>query len=141
MLTCKFPKHTTEICCLEQVISDYNPDIILGTETWLSPDIRDAEILPSGYTILRRDRESSDHHGGVLQAIRSDLVVTRKARCKTDCEILYLVPTPNNGQEINSVWYILWPQWRRSDKHRRTGCFTFKNGPASQQPQLATILF
>ena len=43
----------------------YRPDIIVGTETWLTPDIFDAELFPPelGYTIYRRDRVNQ--RGGV----------------------------------------------------------------------------
>ena len=61
----------------------------MGTESWLSADISDAEISPPGYTILRRDRDSNNQHGGVLQAIKSDLIATRKAEFESNCEILW----------------------------------------------------
>ena len=32
---------------LEHVIEKYNPDLLLGTESWLTPDITNGEILPS----------------------------------------------------------------------------------------------
>ena len=45
--------------------SEYN--IICVTETWLADFIFDQEILPSGYTIFRKDRSSRG--GGVLVAV------------------------------------------------------------------------
>ena len=68
---------------LDHVLSVYNPDIILGSEMWLSANICDAEIIPTGYTILRRGRESVCHHGGVLQAIRNNLIISRKVDFET----------------------------------------------------------
>ena len=44
-------------------------DIIGVTETWLSDKILDDELLPSAYTIIRKDRGS--HGGGVMFAIKS----------------------------------------------------------------------
>ena len=43
---------------LEAIILDTDPDIILGTETWLDSSISSNEILPNdlGYDIQRRDR-------------------------------------------------------------------------------------
>jgi len=46
-------------------------DIIAITETWLSSDYWDNEILPKGYTIFRKDRNS--HGGGILLAVSNDI--------------------------------------------------------------------
>jgi len=54
------------------------PDIIIGTETWLSEKISNREIFPPelGYDIIRRDR-TGDAHGGVLIAARTELGLTQ----------------------------------------------------------------
>jgi hypothetical protein len=59
---------------LEAVIDSSNPDVIIGTETWLDPDINSAEVIPNymGFDVYRRDR-SDDHHGGVLIATKREL--------------------------------------------------------------------
>ena len=41
------------------------------TETWLTSDYWDNEILPQGYTIYRRD--SNSRGGGVLLAVKNDI--------------------------------------------------------------------
>lgn len=58
---------------LEVIINDLNPDVIIGTETWLNGNIKSAEIVPPslGYDIVRRDRQ--DSYGGVLIATKQDL--------------------------------------------------------------------
>jgi hypothetical protein len=38
------------------VIDSLNPDVIIGSETWLKPEVSNAEILPPDYTTYRRDR-------------------------------------------------------------------------------------
>ena len=50
------------------------PDVILGTETWLSPDISSSEIFDEclGYDVHRNDRPDNPH-GGVLIAAKKDL--------------------------------------------------------------------
>ena len=55
-------------------IDDHHPDIIFGTETWLSPTISTAEFLPANYMSFRKDR--TDGYGGVLLAFRDTLNVT-----------------------------------------------------------------
>ena len=61
---------------LECVIEDTDPDIIMGTETWLDTGLKSSEILPYqlGYDIQRRDRPN-DPHGGVLIASKSHLQI------------------------------------------------------------------
>jgi hypothetical protein len=41
----------------------YNPDVVIGTESWLSQEINSAEIFRDDYITLRRDRCSRG--GGV----------------------------------------------------------------------------
>ena len=45
----------------------HNPDVICITESWLSGDIQDSEILIPGYQSLRHDRNR--HGGGVLMYV------------------------------------------------------------------------
>ena len=39
------------------------PDVIVGTESWLSPDICDSEVLPCDYMSLRADRTLLEQGG------------------------------------------------------------------------------
>ncbi|KAK6970314.1 hypothetical protein BgiMline_025959, partial [Biomphalaria glabrata] len=57
---------------LEILLECEKPDIIAGTETWLHPEIYNAEIFNSNYEIFRKDR--ADNHGGVLLAIKNTLI-------------------------------------------------------------------
>ena len=74
---------------LEHVIEKYNPDLLLGTDSWLTPNINNGEIFPSGYTIFRKDRITSTHGGGVFQAIKNDLLVTHKQEFDSDCDVIW----------------------------------------------------
>ena len=50
-----------------------DPDIILASETWLNPNIKEREILPPSYTFAaRRDRPNSSH-GGVAIITKSNI--------------------------------------------------------------------
>ena len=51
------------------VIHTYDPDIIVGCETWLTNDIFSSEIFPPNYTVFRKDR-TLQHGGGVFLACR-----------------------------------------------------------------------
>ena len=72
---------------LANLTQEEQPDIIFGSETWLSPNINCTEFLPTGYTVFRKDR--SDGYGGVLLAFKESLTVTEyHIENKNLCEII-----------------------------------------------------
>ena len=72
-----------------QDFTDYHsPDVIIGTETKLKPDILDSEIFPHSYSVFRRDRVSN-HGGGVLIAVKSNKA-TSPHFVSTDCENIWV---------------------------------------------------
>ena len=72
---------------LHTVIESSKPDIILGNESWLNPDIANSEIFPEEYEAIRKDRE--DGHGGVFIAYKRDLLCVATPELNTDCEITW----------------------------------------------------
>ena len=56
------------------LVETHSPDVIAVTETWLNPDILTSEILPPGYNLIRKDRNTGSRGGGVLLAIKQNLV-------------------------------------------------------------------
>ena len=73
---------------LEAVIDDYDPDIILGNETWLDSKNHSSEILPPylGYEINRRDSDTGPYNG-VLIASKKDLQIT-DINCAENVELI-----------------------------------------------------
>ena len=53
-------------------VREHNP-AILGTESWLSADISDAEIFPSDYVTYRKDRIDVQG-GGAFISVRENIV-------------------------------------------------------------------
>ena len=51
---------------LDNLIHEYKPDVIVGTESWLKPTIPSSEIFSSCFEVFRRDR--LDSYGGVFLA-------------------------------------------------------------------------
>ena len=54
-------------------LDNHQPDILIGTETWLSGSISNSEILPSNYTLIHKDRKDAfgaDGYGGVFIALK-----------------------------------------------------------------------
>ena len=58
------------------MVYSVKPDIIVGTESWLRPDIMNSEIFPSNYTVHRRDRDTSG--GGVLISVIDEILSTHQ---------------------------------------------------------------
>jgi hypothetical protein len=46
------------------LVDTHNPDVVIGTESWLSDEINNAEVFRDDYIIFRRDR--STRGGGVF---------------------------------------------------------------------------
>ena len=72
---------------LAQVASTYNPEVILGTETWLNNEIQSSEIFPQNYTAFRRDRK--DGFGGVVIVTRNDLICEEIVNVNINTESIY----------------------------------------------------
>ena len=70
-------------------LQESKPRIIIGTETWLSNDIADNEIIPSkfSYTIYRKDRDSG--YGGVMIAVSKDILSSPVPELVTSCEMTW----------------------------------------------------
>ena len=81
----KSSKHSTEF---QALLDLHDPDIVLGTESKLNPDISSYSIFPPSYSVLRRDRNAFG--GGVFQAIKSDLASIEEPNFNMDgCEALW----------------------------------------------------
>jgi hypothetical protein len=75
-----------------------NSDVVIGTESWLAPDISDSEIFPLGYRIYRRDRPLRKG-GGVFIAVKTHLHSTVHTL---------------NGSDIESVWCTIRQENKRN---------------------------
>ena len=78
-------------------VDTHKPDIIFGTESWLSPSISSSEIFPHGYNVYRQDR--SDGYGGVFLACHSKLI-SREILLTTRCEVVASLITLDNSQSL-----------------------------------------
>ena len=67
----------------------YQPDCILGTESWLDKDNTTSEIFSPEYQVLCRDRNSKARGGGVFIAVKKHYDMTLLPDLQTDCEILW----------------------------------------------------
>jgi hypothetical protein len=51
------------------LVDTYNPDVVIGMESWLKEDISNAEIFTADFTTFRRDR--SARGGGVFICVKN----------------------------------------------------------------------
>jgi hypothetical protein len=56
---------------LWNLVDTYNPDVVIGTESWLKEDINNAEIFRADFTTFRKDR--STRGGGVFTCIKNTI--------------------------------------------------------------------
>ena len=74
---------------LYTAIDSAKPDIILGNESWLTPDIRNSEIFPDSFDPIRKNRVGDSHGGGFFIAFRRDLLCTESPELDANCEIIW----------------------------------------------------
>ena len=81
----------------QSLVYSQSIDIFAITESWLSDDIYDLEILPTNYNIYRRDRNARG--GGVLLAV-SNKLASKISYVSTSIELLSVEITLPSNQTI-----------------------------------------
>ena len=75
------------------LVDSTKPDIIIGTKSWLTPDVHNNEMFSpqmiGKYHIFRRDREHTSG-GGVFIAVSNEYICTHEPELETDCEIIWV---------------------------------------------------
>lgn len=74
---------------IANLIDSTHVDVIVGTESWLTPEIQDSEVCPPGYNMFRKDR-AQGRGGGVLILISKDYISSDPG-----------IPVPN---DVEMVW-------------------------------------
>ena len=62
------------------LLDKHKPDIVVGTESWLTPKHLDSELFPKslGFTPFRQDRESGKSGGGVFILVRDTFIASEQ---------------------------------------------------------------
>jgi len=89
MVNCQSIKNKVPI--LQESIDYTKPDIIIGSESWLSPDYKNSEIFPLDFqtNVFRKDRNKNG--GGVFIAVH-DKFRASEGTCSvntSDCELVW----------------------------------------------------
>ena len=68
-----------------------DPDVVLGTESWLKAGTMNCEIFPDMYNVFRKDRnpEVKANGGGVFILVKK-LYVASEIKLDTNCELLFV---------------------------------------------------
>jgi hypothetical protein len=86
------------------LLESSNPDIIIGTESHLSPEYPTSEVFNQNYTTFRKDRKEGG--GGVFIMTKSDITVTSIPESDTQCEILWCkVMAPGAKTQLIGAFY------------------------------------
>ena len=83
------------------IIDTYNPDIVIGTESWLNEDVNNAEVFRGDYITIRRDRRSRG--GGVFICVKSNIEI-KETWSNEEFEI---VAVEINSRSHRNNWEIL----------------------------------
>ena len=82
------------------LIESCKPDIIIGNETFLKPEIRNSEIFPPTFDAYRKDRNDNSGWGGVFIATRKSLI-THQIPCDKNAEaVLVSIQTQTKGSNL-----------------------------------------
>jgi hypothetical protein len=75
---------------VQNLVDNTKPDIVIGSETWLDPNIKDSEIFPDGFKVYRKDRLGKEG-GGVLIAIKNEYLSDLVEELSPDenCEMIW----------------------------------------------------
>ena len=90
---------------MEQLIDNTKADIIFGTESWLNSSIKDHEVIPEGYALYRKDRETGERGGGVFVAVKKNLVSSEIHEFDKDCEIKWVKLKVASGKNLYIASY------------------------------------
>jgi hypothetical protein len=64
-----------KLASFQYLLQEEDPDVFVGTESWLNSNITSGEIFPSHYNVFRKDRDNQrDSRGGVFIAVKNDLI-------------------------------------------------------------------
>ena len=90
---------------LQTALQYIQPDLVFGTESWLSSDIATSEIFPPEYNVFRKDR--NQFGGGVFILTHKSLTVEEQPELTTNCETKWVRIKLQNRSDLHAgVFYM-----------------------------------
>jgi hypothetical protein len=83
------------------LVDTYNPDVVIGTESWLSDEINNAEVFRDGYITFRRD--TSTRGGGEFICVKN-YIDCRELWTDDDFE---MIAVELKGRDPKFTWEIV----------------------------------
>ena len=86
-------------CCnkkaeISNLLDSTQPDVVIGTESWLHKDIYSSEIFPDNYEVFRNDRQGKHGHqqgGGVFILVLREYLAREVPNSRQeDCELIWV---------------------------------------------------
>ena len=78
------------------MLDEHNPDIVMVIATWLDPSIPSSDIIPTNYSVYRKDsklpifdRKAGQTGDGVMIAVCNNLLSSACPDLDTDCELVW----------------------------------------------------
>ena len=111
-----------KIADLHTFISGTDPDVVLGTESWLKADILSSEVFPDGYAVYRKDcvhdkkdkkDKKKESGGGVFVLVRKEFT-SHELKISTTCELIFVNLKMADQQDLK-IGCLYRPPWAEED--------------------------
>ena len=75
----------------QALLTTENPDIIIGTKSWLTQDLSSSEFLHTdlGYSAFREDHTSKTGRGEFM-LVKNHIIASEQRQFKTDCDVVWV---------------------------------------------------
>jgi hypothetical protein len=83
------------------LVDTYNPDVVMGTESWFKEDIGNAEVFRADFATFRRDK--SARGGGVFICVKNPIACT-ELWVDEDFE---MIAVEVKGMDLKHTWEII----------------------------------
>ena len=83
----------------------FKPDIIIGSESWLSSDIKNSEIFPDNFKINVERKDRNKNGGGVFVAVRDNYETSTVEGGDANCEIAWTEIQTDSKNVIVGPYY------------------------------------